>query len=228
MKNKKRKLEEEPFANNRVNYLINLISPNKKDKILNVGISNIPEIEMAIENKVKECWTIDMDKDKLEKASKYLKKTKLLREDITTWPLKKNYFDKVVILEVLEHLDSDTDALRWINSILKEKGTVIIGVPNKSLLHNINPVKYAEHKRHYSNEEIIEKVKIAGFEVEHLNVVENWSLLANLYIHLFFKFILHRTIPFNTFNKSANKTYMRENKSGLDIIIKAIKIKDVE
>ena len=228
MKNKKRKLEEEPFANNRIDYIINLISPNDKDKILNVGISNIPEIEMAIENKVKECWTIDVDKDKLEKASKYLKKTKLLREDITTWPLKKNYFDKVIILEVLEHLDSDTDALRWINSILKENGIVIIGVPNKSLLHIINPVKYAEHKRHYSNEEIIEKVKRAGFKVEHFNVVENWSLLANLYIHLFFKFILHRTIPFNTFKKSANRTYMRENKSGMDLIIKARKVRNLE
>ncbi len=39
MKNKKRKLEEEPFANNRIDYIINLISPNDKDKILNVGIS---------------------------------------------------------------------------------------------------------------------------------------------------------------------------------------------
>lgn len=227
-RNKEKKSELRPFANNRIFYVINLISPEKKDKILNVGISNIPEIEMALENKISECWTIDIDKKKLDKASKYLKKTKLICENIDSKPLKKNYFDKVVILEVLEHLDSDLGAIRWINTILKKDGSVIIGVPNKYLLHIINPVKYFEHKRHYSNEDIIEKIKSAGFEVEHLNVVENWSLLANLYIHLFFKFVLRRTIPFNTFKKSANKTYMQENKSGMDIILKAKKVRNVE
>ncbi|MBI2632380.1 methyltransferase domain-containing protein [Candidatus Pacearchaeota archaeon] len=227
MKNKNNKSKIRPFTDNRIKYIINLLSPKNSDKVLNVGISNIPEIEIAIEDNVKECWTIDIDKQKLKKASKYLKKTKLICEDIDSKPLKKNYFDKVIIIEVLEHLDSDITALKWINSILKKNGSVIIGVPNKHPLHIINPVKYFEHKRHYSNEEITNKTEENGFKIMHLNVVENWSLLANLYIHFFFKFILRKTIPFNTFKKSANKTYMQENKSGMDIIIKAKKIRDV-
>lgn len=228
MKNNKARSKIKPFGDNRISYIINLISPNKKDRILNVGISNIPEIEMALENKIRECWTIDIDKKKLDKASKYLKKTNLICDDISSAPLKKNYFDKVVIIEVLEHLDSDVSALKWINSILKKNGSIIICVPNKHPLHIFNPVKYAEHKRHYSNKDIIERVKDSGFKVEYINVVENWSLLANLYIHLIFKFILRRTIPFNTFKKSANKTYLQENKDGMDIILKAKKIRDVE
>ena len=69
---------KKPFARNRIDYIVNLIDAKKNDKVLNIGISNIPEVEMKIEDKVKECWTIDFDKSKMDKAGKYLKKTKLI------------------------------------------------------------------------------------------------------------------------------------------------------
>ena len=216
------------FANNRIDYIIKLISPSKKDRILNVGISNIPEIEIVLENRVKECTTLDIDLEKLNNASKYLRKTKLIKEDINNKPFKNKKFDKVVILEVLEHLDSDITALKWINSILKKRGHIILSVPNNHPLHIFNPIKYLQHKRHYSNSDILKKLNNLGFKVEHFNLVENWSLLANLYIHSFFKFFLKKTIPFNTFKKSPNKTYTQKNSSGLDIIIKAVKVKDLK
>jgi UDP-N-acetylglucosamine transferase subunit ALG13 len=100
-----------PFAHNRIEYLVNLLEIKKEDKILNIGISNIPEVEMQIENKVKECVTIDFDKTKLEKASKFLKNTKLIQSDITKYKgFKDNYFDKIVVVEELEHLDDDYGA----------------------------------------------------------------------------------------------------------------------
>ena len=89
-----------PFAKNRISYVLNLLNTSKKDKILNIGIANIPEIEMKIENKVKECWTIDPDKKKVEKAKKFLKKAKLIEGDLMNFPglkNKKGYYDKIVI-----------------------------------------------------------------------------------------------------------------------------------
>jgi SAM-dependent methyltransferase len=217
-------ISKEPFGNNREEYIINLINPDKNKKILNIGIANIPEIEMFLEDRVKECSTIDIDKKKLENASKYLKKTKLIEGDINKLELKKNYYDVVVILEVLEHLDNDTETIRLIHSILKKNGEIILSVPNKSILHLINPVMYIEHKRHYSNKDIKKKLETAGFEIVHFNVVETWTLLLNLYIHLFNKFILRRESKFNKFKKIANATYRQKNKRGIDLVIKAKKI----
>ncbi|MSS74677.1 class I SAM-dependent methyltransferase [Candidatus Pacearchaeota archaeon] len=213
-----------PFASDRINYLVNLIAPQKNEKILNIGISNIPEVEMKIEEKVAECITLDFDEKKLKGAQKFLKKTTLLKYDITSQPpLKQEYFDTIVIVEVLEHLKDDRAALRWIAKSLKKGGKVIIGVPNDHLLHYINPVKYAEHERHYSNSMIKKRVEEAGFKIEHFNLVENIYLLGNLYIHLVNKFILRRQRPFQTFIKSPNKTYHQLNDSGLDILLSARK-----
>ncbi len=214
-----------PYAKNRIDYVINLMSPKKTDLVLNIGISNIPEIEMKIESQVDECWTIDFDKKKLNKAATYLKRTRLLEGDILKKNgLPKNYFDTIVILEVLEHLDEDKRAVEIINSLLKKGGKVIASSPNKDPIHIINPVKYFEHKRHYSNQEFKSLFTDRGFRIEHFNVVESWTLLFNLYIHLFFKFILHKTVPFGLLGSKTNTTYLQQNVHGLDIIIAAQKI----
>jgi len=223
----KSKFKEKKFANNRIDYVINLINPKNSDKILNIGVSNIPEIEIKIEKKIKECWTLDLDKEKIKKAEKYTEKTKYLYGDIYDKSLLKNKkFDKAVMLEVLEHLKEDLLALKRVNSLLKVGGDLIISVPNDNLLHLINPVKYTQHERHYSNKMIKKVLHDAGFKIKDFNIVENFSLLVNLYIHLFFKYILRKQRNFLTFKKSSGKTYKQYNKNGLDIIIKAEKISE--
>jgi len=208
----------------RTRYVLNLLELKKSDKVLNVGISNIPEIEMNLEKKSRECVTIDIDDKKLENCRKYLKKAKLIKADITgKLPFRDNYFDKAIALEVLEHIEDDASALREIIRVLKPKANIIISVPNKNSLHLINPVRYTEHKRHYSNKEIAGLLENNGLDINDFNVVENWTLLANLYIHLFHKFILRKPRNFNIFRKSAEKTYLGKNSSGMDIIVKAVK-----
>ena len=216
-------MPKEIFTNNRIDYVINLIKPEKDDRVLNIGISNIPEIEMKIEEKVKENWVIDIDNNKLSKAKKYLKRTKVILGDINTYNFEEGYFDKIIALEVLEHLENDISVLIQINKILKTNGTLVVGVPSTNLLHIINPVKYVEHKRHYSKNLIKERLEKTRFKIVHFNYAENWSLLLNLYIHLFNKFVLRKTKPFNII-KSGNKTYLHYNKNGLDIIVKAVKV----
>src|SRR3989344_3778497 len=214
-----------PFAQTREQYIINLVNPSANQRILCVGISNIPTLEMDLENKVKECWTIDIDKRKLERAASYLKKTELVHADITKENnLKKGYFDTIIILEVLEHLDDDAKTLAWARSLLKLGGKIIISVPNKNPIHIFNPLLYTEHKRHYSNKNILTLVKNSGFDIEHFNVVESWLLLVNLYVHLFNKFFLHKNVPFGEFTKMANCTYLNLNRKGLDIIVVGVKM----
>ena len=213
-----------PFAHNRIDYIINLINPEKNDKVLNIGVSNIPEVEIKIENKVKECWTIDFDKKKMEKAKIHLKKTKLIIGDVTkTNELKKGYFDKIIIIEVLEHLKDDVKMIKKIRQLLKPDGVLIVGVPNDAFLHYFNPVKYFEHERHYSNDLIKDRLAENGLSIIHFNLAETWTLLSNLYLHLLIKYLLRINFPFGIFKRKANKTYDQLNKSGMDILIKAVK-----
>ncbi len=137
--------------------------------------------------------------------------------------LEERYFDKIVMLEVLEHLEHDEDVLRKLHSLLRKGGSLILSVPNDSWLHIFNPVKYFQHKRHYSHEMIQKLLEKVGFRIAHFNVTECWTLLANLYVHLFFKFFLRRRREFGLFKKRADQTYLQINTSGLDIILKAVK-----
>lgn len=216
--------EEKPFAHDRIDYMVNLINPQKTDRVLNIGISNIPEVEMRIENRVKECWTIDFDGKKLARASKFLKKTRVIRGDVTKEDtLKENYFDTVVIVEVLEHLKDDIGMIRKIRKLLKPGGKIIVGVPNDAFLHYFNPVKYFEHERHYSEEMIRERLENNGFRVTHFNFVERWTLLVNLYIHIILKFVFRINAPYGVFKRAAKNSYGQINKRGMDMLIKAVK-----
>ncbi len=214
-----------PFAQDRDSYVLNLAQPHKKDSILNIGVSNIPRIEMQLENKVSSCTTVDIDEEKVSYAQKFLKKAKLVIDDITSpSKLRKNSFNTIIMLEVLEHLDNDEHILKIINGLLKRGGRLVISVPTDHPLHVINPVKYTQHKRHYSKKRLITILERAGFTIEHFNVVEDWKLLANLYVHLFNKYVRGKKRNFNFFDQGGNRTYGRLNKSGLDFIVSARKV----
>ena len=215
---------DKPFSQDRIGYVANLINPRKEMKVLNIGVSNIPEIELEIEDKVKECWTLDLDKAKVQDASAKTKKTTYVVGDVTESNLfKKNYFDVIVVLEVLEHLEDDDAAVKILKGYLKKGGIIIASVPNRNLLHAVNPVMYTQHKRHYSNYMFQDLFARNGFTIQHFNIVESWRLLGNLYIHLFSKYLFGKKRNFNFFNKEGDKTYGQMNSKGLDLVIVARK-----
>ena len=246
---------KEPFTDNRTDFIINLANLKSKDSILTVGVAHIPEIERKIENKVMNCNCIDIDLNKLNHAKRYLKKTNLIYGDITNpddfvtlssglvnrhsrkktsnWNVyitkldKKltDKFDTIIMLEVLEHIEDDFKTLKNINNMLKRGGKLIISVPNKHPLHIINPVRYTQHKRHYSMTQITSLLKRAGFSINYTNTVESPKLLFDLYVHLFFKYLIRKTVPFGILTGKKDKTYLKNNleSSGLDSLVVATK-----
>lgn len=215
-----------PFSNNRINYAVALAEPKRNHEVLTIGISNIPEIEIKLEKLVKHCTCIDIDKEKLKNAKRYLNNTTLIFGDITNpKELIGKKFDTIIMLEVLEHLEDDSGTLKIIHSLLKNNGKLIISVPNKNILHIFNPVKYTQHKRHYSMNEIESLLIKSGFKIKHKNTVESLKLLFDLYTHIFFKYILRKKVRFGIFTSERDKTYMKYNNEsrGMDCILVALK-----
>ncbi|GIW43314.1 MAG: hypothetical protein KatS3mg077_0596 [Candidatus Binatia bacterium] len=75
------------------------------------------------------------------------------------------HFDTVLCCNVLEHVDDDRAALVQLARALRPGGTLVLVVPGM-------PVLYGEldralgHRRRYTEEEIVEKVQVAGLHVE--------------------------------------------------------------
>jgi len=140
-------------------------------------------------------WSADIDENKIKRAKQGLKNTKVIYLNCERdFPLKENYFDKVILLEVLEHLREDQDVLKRINNILKKNGLLIISVPEKNFHQTISPLNWFFHYRHYTKKDLVKKLKNAGFEIQNLDMVGNWVFSINLYLSLIIRYIFCREI----------------------------------
>ena len=86
-------------------------------------------------------------------------------------------FDTVTAINVLEHSEDDDAALRRIHTLLTSGGRVIVYVPaDKSLYGSLD--EGIGHRRRYDKDELIEKLRHAGFEVEHVSFQNRFARAA--------------------------------------------------
>lgn len=108
----------------------------------------------------------------------------LVNANLVALPFPARYFDKVIISEVLEHVDDDVAALRSVARVLNSGGLVAITVPNANypfwwdpinktlealfnthIRHGIFAGIWANHVRLYTRSQLREAVIVAGLEV---------------------------------------------------------------
>lgn len=122
------------------------ISPflNKKKVVLDLGCGP-GAFSISIADKCKMIYSIDIVKDFVISAQQnalYYKKNNIItkfqaNEKI---PAKSNFFDVVLLVDVLHHVENIDDFLIEIKRVLKTNGYLIIFEPNK-----LNPLMYAMH-----------------------------------------------------------------------------------
>ncbi len=76
--------------------------------------------------------------------------------------------DTVICLNVLEHIERDDVALRALYEVLEPGGRLVLLVPALRVLYG-SLDRALEHHRRYAREELLGRLRDAGFEVE-----ENW------------------------------------------------------
>lgn len=88
----------------------------------------------------------------------------LLQFDLVTCPLPSDSVDAVILLNVLEHIEDDSTALRQVYRILKPGGIVVIEVPANQRLYDVYD-KLLMHQRRYSLRALREIAQKAGFRI---------------------------------------------------------------
>jgi SAM-dependent methyltransferase len=76
-------------------------------------------------------------------------------------------FELVLAIEVLEHIEDDVAALRWMRNHTTERGRVLIAVPGCSTLYGVRD-QAVGHYRRYDLPELREKLGAAGLEPDVL------------------------------------------------------------
>lgn len=150
---------------------------NKKDVVLDVGCGN-GQHTLKSACFAKEIIGIDYNSQSLVLAAKFakeenIKNVKFIKGNIERrLPFKSVFFDKVLFLDVLEHLNNRENAMEEIFRVLKPHGLLFLSIPNcntswKKLQASVgvNSFTDPDHKIEYSLAEAIKVCADYGFKV---------------------------------------------------------------
>ncbi|MEK6890811.1 MAG: methyltransferase domain-containing protein [Nanoarchaeota archaeon] len=196
------------------------IDKNVNGKILNLGAGEMQWLENDVFLGNKNFISSDIDENNLDSKNKANMKVKI---NATNIPFKDGEISEVIILDVLEHIKDHEKVLDEIYRVLKKGGILIISVPNDTLLSYLNPIRYAQHERHYKIKQLTGMLEKRGFRIEKVHAGGRIWELADLYTHLLIKYTTGKIVNLQIFNKLRDREYSKHLDNGNEIAIKAIK-----
>lgn len=120
------------------------------DVFLDYGCGNGSNT-VLFRKKVKKIIGIDVEKNRIEEAKKYIKRNKIENIKYLLYkgekiPFKKEYFNSIVSFEVIEHTNNDLNSIKEIYRVLDKNGIFILSVPNKYYLMETHGFKLPFNK----------------------------------------------------------------------------------
>jgi len=119
----------------RINKTLELID-SKQGKLLDIGCGDGFLLKLIQKNSNLSLYGTDIVKKHLLELEKQNIKTSCVDLNTQPLPFKENFFDFVVIEEVLEHVFDNEKLLEEIHRVLKPNASMIISVPNMGAWYN--------------------------------------------------------------------------------------------
>lgn len=168
---------ESEVLKHRNKIVVNYLGLKKTDKVLSVGCK-YGKLELIILPKIKSLVAFDILRDLIKKNNQQFKDNPKIKFEYGDISKKTKYksesFDKVIFLEVIEHLPRGTElkALKEIYRLLKKDGILVLSTPNSHWYSNLTDFAgvIADH-RHYKMETIENLCKEAGFKIKKKTIV---------------------------------------------------------
>jgi len=158
--------------------------PGKRDlKILDAGCGTGFNFEAL--NCFGAVYGVDLNKGALKQSRKFNYK-KLEWRDINKIKYK-NYFDVIVAIELIEHIENDEITLKNFHRYLKPNGLLVITAPAFNFLWSRDD-ELAMHKRRYRKKRLREIVVKAKFEITHLTYRYFFYFFPGFFVFLLQRF----------------------------------------
>ena len=133
-----------------IEILFNKLNLEKNSKILDIGSGTGQDLRII--NKFGNTYVVDIEQKSLDMIPNEIVVEKKL-SDICNIDYPDNFFDIVVLFDVLEHIKDDKKAVQEIYRVLKPNGIFIFTVPAFSFLYS-NHDKNLGHFRRYNKKKI--------------------------------------------------------------------------
>ncbi len=178
------------------------LDPQNGERILDVGCGDGYYLYLLSSLGLRlKLYGVDFDKQALATASYNLAGKKITLKTASLMdrlPFEDNYFDKIVMSEVAEHLPDDKKGLKEVFRVLKKGGVLALTVPHHNYPLFWDPLNWVlertfnthvksgfwagiwnQHIRLYYREEIVKVLKKSGFEIVKSEVQTKWCLPFN-------------------------------------------------
>lgn len=145
-------------------FIKEFLGKRKGVRLLDVGCGTGIMLKKLI--KYGEVFGVDISKFAIEFCKKRTLK-KIFLSSATDLQFPDNYFDLVLVLDILEHLEDDLECLEEVKRVLKTDGVLILSVPAFPFLFSYHDIVLG-HKRRYEKKELSKKISSLGFKIYKL------------------------------------------------------------
>lgn len=211
----------------RARNIIEALDLKEGNNVLEIGCGNGYYLSLLNRLDIKLKLTgIDLDILALKDAAKFIgdNKVKLVLGDGAKLPFKTAVFDRIVMSEVIEHVDDENAVLKEAKRVLKKGGVLALTTCNINYPFFWDPINWTlqhlfgahikagfwagiwnQHDRLYKKEQVEKLIKKAGFKIEESRYLTAYCLPFNHYIvNLIAKLFYSKLLP-PSIHKSMNK-----------------------
>lgn len=171
------------FANNYNSWIVERAKPFISGNLLEVGTGQ-GNFKKIIQPYVKKYFSTDIDVEVIERAKNRDPKGNYFVADVSNkndLMEFSNFFDTVIIINVLEHIEDDLKTINNLLSTIKKDGYLFIFVPAFNTLYN-DLDKLAGHVKRYNKKDFFElnnKLNSEIVKIEYFNPVGGFGWFLN-------------------------------------------------
>ena len=163
-----------------IDQIISSINLKKRNNILDFGAGSGVNLDM-----LSKYGLVDIhEKNKYARA--IIKKEKKIKNLYSTLKIKKNFYDLILLADVIEHVKQPKELLKDLKKFLKKDGHILITVPAYQFLFSKKD-KVLGHYRRY-NKELL-KTELSGFKVENISYFNTFLCIPIIIMTMLNKFL---------------------------------------
>jgi len=174
-------LEDLTAARNYYKWIIEIFRPFLGDTVAEIGAGNGNFTNFLAEEKIKNIFAFEPSNNmypllsnKFKKNSRITTINKFFEEKYQEFT---NFFDSVLYINVLEHIEDDKKELKYAYKTIKKGGHILIFAPALSFLFS-NFDKKIGHFRRYHKKGLINIIRESGFSIEDVRYFDSVGIIT--------------------------------------------------
>ena len=163
-----------------IDQIISSINLKKKNNILDFGAGSGVNLDM-----LRKHGLVDIHEQN-KYARTIIKKERKIKNLYSTLKIKKNFYDLILLADVIEHVKQPKELLKDLKKFLKKDGHILITVPAYQFLFSKKDEVLGHYRRY--NKKLLKK-ELSGFKVENISYFNTFLCIPIIIMTMLNKFL---------------------------------------